>query len=441
MGVNLKKLRERKEEADSKRGNVEYWQIPPGENLLYVAPPLPGDDLMFIETAVHYDVGPEKRMVICLDEERNPVLKDPRVKKLLAGRDKDISDGCAVCQRLDDGDSKAGRESQSRYYFAVVPLKYRKSSTKKWREADDADELRILACGYTIWGGITDAFINNGDISDPNAAILVVVSREGTGMKTKYTISVDANSVREGGIAMPKSVRALVTNAIQEGESGDLYRIVANSVRSSAEVAALVDGVELEDSDDDDDDKGKGGKSKKPDCFGLDWEDGDAECEKCPHAKPCEAECTPPGAGDGDDDDEGDDDACAGPDDEGDDDDEPVETLVKDCTVGLWYTEDTDEVIPLKFTGTSKKGKRVWGFFEDEGGERVRFNGDDTVFSIPEPEHADGDDDDAPDGPDEASDDDMKALDAAIDARKSKGKKSGGKKPGGKGKAKGRKKK
>lgn len=431
--VNLAAMRKRKEEAASKRGGAEYYQVPVGENLIYVCPPLAGDELPFVETAIHYDVGPDKKMAMCLDEERNLVLKDDRIKAILSSKGKDISDGCQVCSRLDEG-AQVGQEAQSRYYFAIVPLKFRKNVNKKWREADDVDELRILSCGYTVWSGITDIFINNGDISNPNQAILVSLVREGTGMKTKYVVSADADSVRAGGVKLSKSVRALIKKAIQEGETGDLYRIVGNSIRSSAEVHAMVEGVPLEEDGDDED------EDKNPECFGLDFEADDDDCDGCDCRAECAKECSPPGdvAPESEDDDSKD---SGEGDDEGNDEEVGEELEVKDCVIGQWYTEtsDADEIVPMKFTGTSKKGKKTVGFFELDSGDRTRLNADDIVYDLPEP-----DEDEDDEGSSEATDDDMAALDKAIADRKKAKEPAKPKTPGkskGKGKSRGKRKK
>jgi hypothetical protein len=402
MAVNLKRLKGKKEEADAKRGGAEYYTVPVGETLMAITPPLPGDDLPFVETMVHYEVGDDNKMIVCLDEQRNPVLNDPRVQAILATRKKNIAEGCRVCRELDAGNEKAGRPAGGRYYFGVVPMKYRKSSAKKWREADDADELKILACGYTIWSGVTDVFINNGDISDPKAAILVRLVREGQGMKTKYTVSADADSIRAGGVQLSKPVRALISKQVQEGQAGDMYRLIGNTVRSSAEVDALVDGVPMEEKD-----EAEESGDKKPDCYGLDYEDGDKDCEDCDHLDACKLECKVPGDGEPEpepaEDDTGEEEPV--------EDDTGEEVEAKDCTVGKWYTDDPDEVAPMKFTGTSKKGKSTWCFFEGDDG-KVRLNGDDVVFACPEPTA--GEDDEEP----EPAGDDMAALDKAIDARK-----------------------
>lgn len=401
MGVNLSTLRKKKDEAIAKFGaNAEYWQIPVGQNLIYVGPPIPGDDLPFAEVAMHFRVGPDSKMVTCLDKELNPILNNERIIKILEKRKKDISDGCDVCGRLDEG-SKVGDEVKNRYFFPIVPLKFRKSTNKKWREADDADELRILACGYTVWSGITDIMINNGDITDPNQAILVCLERNGTGLNSKYTVQADSDSVREGGIKLSKQVRALVKKVVQEGEIGDLYRLIGNSIKSSAEVRAIVEGVPLEDVDNEDSDR-----DTKPDCFGLDFEDDDDDCDDCSYRDECSKKCTPPGSAPSDDSED---------DDEIDEEEASNELKASECISGQWYAEPVDsgdEIIPMKFVGTSKKGKETWAFFELDDGDRLRLNGSDTVVASYEPSNS------SCDISDEADDDDMKALDEAIEKRK-----------------------
>ncbi len=430
MGVNLDAMKKEKAEAASKRGGADYYTVPEGETLLYICPPLPGDDLPFVETSVHYDAGPEDKMTVCLDPARNPVLLDDRVKAVLKKRNKNIEAGCQACIRLDDG-ADVARDASSRYYWGIIPLKQRKDNTKKWREADDADELRILACGYTVWSGIMDCFINNGDISDPKKAILVVINRKGKGMSTTYTVAADSDSVRQGGVAMSKPVRALVAAQCVEGENGDLYRVIANSIRSSAEVHSIIEGVPLEEGEETPADDGK-----PPECFGLDYEAGDPDCEACDFKGDCEVKCTPPGKkpeppkkpgktkgkgkikgkkgakeiGDG---------PPAPtpepePEPESDGPEVGDEVVAKDCVIGSWYAEDADDIEPMKFVGDSKKGKKHWAFFLDEDDERIRLKATETVTVIPAP----AGDDDGEAGDDAPADDDMAALEKAIADRK-----------------------
>jgi hypothetical protein len=362
MSVNLSKLKERQSNAKEGRGSgLEFFQVPAGENMIYVAYPYPGDELPFIEVPVHYEVGPNNNMVICLDSERNPLLKDERVLVYLEKRGIELSGECAVCKAAAE---KKAKEVQSRYLWCVVPLKFRRPR-KKWREADDADELKLYMCGYTVWDGIVDVFINNGDISDPNKAVLIRLVREGKGMRTKYTISADTDSVRSGGVQLSKPVRAMLREAIAEGSYGDLYKVVGNMIKSPDDVEELLDGVSMSTEEDDSSDD-------IPTCFGIDYEDGDESCKACDQAVACKKESLP---GDEEEETETADD---------DDDDMVVGIYAKDATENEWYIDVDDNL--WQAGKASKKGKQIWMFFENQKGEKLRLKGDDTVWPTEAPE-------------------------------------------------------
>jgi len=375
MPLNIDKMRKHREQHESDRGRGDWWNPTVGEHLFYVAGPCrEDDDLNYVEVVVHYGVGPKNNMTVCLTPKVNPILKDARVADLLDGK-KDISDGCPVCvewERLDkemqDAKKKAADELKkqrdnirrnTRFIFNVAPIGKRKRSSEDWEPIEG--KLMPYACGSTVWEGILDVIFTEGDITDPDKAILVRMTKSGEGMQTKYKVVADGETLRKPRV-ISKAVKAQMRESFKEGGAGDLYKIVSDMVRASEDVEALLSGVEMADQDDEDDAKA---------CFGLDYTK-DVECKECPRRGPCSKKCDKP-LYKGHDLEEGDEDF------EGEEEEEPTEKEPE---------EEPEEEKPAKTGKTGKGSKDIKDNKTGKGKGKEAFSGDN-----PGKEGSSGDDD------------------------------------------------
>lgn len=390
-----------RDRVQSKQSNRRGWlKIPVGETQIYVADsPYKEDDLNFVECQVHNKIGPDNKMLVCLDPEKNPIVQDPRIQKFLKEAGKDISGGCRVCKAQDDGEDLSKEQiGKSKFLWNLVPLKFRKKSGDPWGPAEDAESLLPLMCGTQIWEGIVDVYANNGDISNPDEAILIRLVRKGTGMTTKYTVSADTDSIRKGGIRLPKPVKAGIRMDLQPEGPADLYKLVAGMIKPSNEVAALYEGVELEDDSKEEDEK-------KPACYALDFDADDPDCKECDHLEECGKESGTPlkaseaveDDGQGDDSQEGDNSQEGEAEGSSEGSDELEEVLVTACEADQWYCEDEGDGEfgpPMKFERITTRGRggKPKGVFFTQDGDKVLMTGGDTVIAC-----------EAPDGEEEAA--------------------------------------
>lgn len=258
MGVNMKAMRRG---YDSQQRGGEFWNVPEGETLVYVHPPCRENDeheptagTNFIPLATHFGVGPNNGMVVCLDPEKNPVIAHPFIKKTLKERGVKLNGNCPVCAFIESGESEEaadGLRANMRYFWGITPIAFRRSASKKW-DALTPNSV-IYPSGKTVFDGIMTAFFECGDISDPDAAIYIVISRTGMKLNTKYRVYADLTSVKNPK-PLSKDVRKIVQAAIKEGGPCDLFRTVANMIKAPSEVEAILSGVYTKNSADDDED-------------------------------------------------------------------------------------------------------------------------------------------------------------------------------------------
>ena len=393
MGTDLDKLRKYKKE----RSTGKNLLIPEGDSLVYIAPPAREDwDLPFLETAVHFGFpgGPK----LCLNSDRNPLLKDPEFLKLAKKAGVDVNGPCKICQTLSgkpgkpglwDTDKDAARKisASNRFLMIAGRLWGRKDSTDSYSPVEPF-ELKPLPVGKKIWEAVVDIFLDlEVDITDPLAAILIKFHREGTGLESQYNITADPKTTKKP-LRLGKAERRMIQEALAEGSDCDPYLAALEWYTSPEEMSALLEGVDIDDDEDDDDGgrgrdddeddedeppkksskkKSKKSSKKKPTCFGIDYSSDDEDCEDCEFRSECADES-------GHESDESDED------------------------------DDVDEV-------------------EDDEVEDDEVE-DDEVDSDEDDEDEDDDEDDEEDDDEDDSDEDLEDLEAALDKKTGKGKKS-----------------
>jgi len=261
MGVNMKKMR-RGYESQQRGG--DFWNVPEGDSLVYVHPPCreedeyePTEGLNYIPVAVHYAVGKNNAMCVCLDSDNNPIIKHPFIKALLKKRGIKLDGNCPVCEAIQAGkmDADDGDRSrvQTRYLWGLTLLKHRGKSSQPWNKV--AAKPAVAFVGKTVYDGLMEMFFDNGDITEMGAAILAKINRVGTGpTDTKYKVAADTESLKKPK-KLAKRLRDMVLKALKEGGDCDLFRIVSQLIKSPEEVEAAMAGVKVElDEDDDDED-------------------------------------------------------------------------------------------------------------------------------------------------------------------------------------------
>ena len=263
MGIDMKKMRRTYDE--NQRGG-DIWTPDTGVTLLYIHPPCRDNDeheptagLNHIPLVVHYGLGRDRQMAVCLDHERNPVIRHPFVRALLKKRKIKVGKTCPVDEAISEGTMSADAADEAtpntRFLWGVTPIAYKPSiSAEKWTKLTPKPKVALV--GATLYNGFMDTFFEAGDITDMDAAVYVQVVREGKGrFDTKYEVKVLNMKGMSGSVAkpakLPPAFRRLINKAIQVEGDCDLFKIVANMVKSTDDVTALVSGVSVGEGDDD----------------------------------------------------------------------------------------------------------------------------------------------------------------------------------------------
>ena len=254
--VDMGKMKKRRDESQR---NADFLTFDEGETKCYIHPCCREEDehpltagTNFIPVGVHYRVGKDGKMVVSLNADKNPIIKHPFIKQVMKERkvDVDYDAPCPVQEELPNlsDDDQREQRYQTRFMWGITPIAHKRKGSDEWREL--SFKPQVWFGGKTIHDGIMDVFVEEGDISNPDAAILVIIKRKGTKQfDTKYTVSVDTKTVRKA-LTLDKGQKRLLREAM--ADQCDLFKVVGNMVKGTKEVQALVDGVSLDESDDDD---------------------------------------------------------------------------------------------------------------------------------------------------------------------------------------------
>jgi hypothetical protein len=258
MPVDMNRMRQSYEEQQKGGDFIVFDQ---GETLVYVHPPCrDGDEwpptrgVPYVPVVVHYNVGKNNSMAVSLDPERNPILEHPFMKRQLKKRKIRLTGNCPIAVELDSGslsdDEVDECRPQSKYLWGLTPLKHRASSREEWHSVTSRPSVAMV--GKQVYDGIMEVFFDNGDITDPDAAILVRIIRKGKDRQTKYEVKAEPSSLKKP-FRLPSKLRAAISKAMEEESDCDLFRVVASLVKSPAEVEAMLSGVKTSEADDEDD--------------------------------------------------------------------------------------------------------------------------------------------------------------------------------------------
>lgn len=314
-GIDLDRFKKAREDAAAKHKDKEYGDRGPGFwkpddpafHYVYVAPPsddmdgfpfLGGTDGMF----VHYKVGPDNKMHVCLAEDNAVLWSEHFVNALHwtneARREKgkpewavelEMSDGCPTCQELTDPETKYDEkklkemERKQVWLHNVIPWSVM-DLTGGTRRDIEPKLLRPWWASYKQWKGICDIITLTGDVTDPTAATLCVIKRTGKKFEdTRYELSADPATSR-APLVLPKPLRALATRTTAPGQANNLFMLAAGLVRSADSVRGLLRGGDTATKT-----TVSGGPDGPPVCYSADCDPDDSDCRRCPWKVDCAA--------------------------------------------------------------------------------------------------------------------------------------------------------
>lgn len=298
MPLDLKRMNQRREEIKRSSGGREgsFLKFEEGETLVYMHGLIyPEDDhdltrgYNFIEVVQHFGVGGKRAGQVCLDPIANPIILHPIVQQFLAKRKKPIKIDkdckCPVCVGRDsgeiEGEDAERQRPQNKWVFGLTPVYYRSSKEDEWSKKKFEPSIHIA--GVKLMTGFTGEMIDMGkrNISDVEAVVLLKVSRTGKDFdNTDYEVATDKDSLVQP-IKLDKPQRRVIADAVKPGGACDLFKVVANMIKSPVELKALIVGTRVEE------EAAAGDDDERKPCFGIDWVEGDAECKACAEYKEC----------------------------------------------------------------------------------------------------------------------------------------------------------
>ena len=309
MGVNVDAMKKdrAKKKAESRRGGDWFRMKKPGEVLIYVGGVTRDeDDLPYLETFVHY-LGPKRFPCACLDLATNDVLTDDRVHAYLSDGEATVEGDCPACEEADKlweewrnlKDKRVKKETLDKAYnaassvsrnrkfvFNIAVMAKRDTAEDEWDWVDKEElKLQPYSPGMQVWEQILDAFIQEGDITDPGEAIYLRLVKTGTKWHDiTYKCTVYTGTVRKpfGPQKLPKTLKHQVDEKLHAEGELDLYLHVCDNVRTRADMEKLLSGIDVDEEDGDED--------GIPTCYKLDYSD-DEECKACRWRGPCAEAC------------------------------------------------------------------------------------------------------------------------------------------------------
>ena len=260
VAVDQDVMRKDRKRTDKTGEGADLYQIPEGDTLLWILPPVhESEPRVYVEFQAHFGVGPNSRMVVNLEhlEDHEPLLDAFEKSKKI-----DLEDARVGWEFMGEHDLADTERSKlkPRWAFNVVPMQFRRNKRAKW-EPSERDPC-MIAVGKQIYNGITDIMFDQGDITDPDAAILVQVNRKGTKLNTEYAVTVHADSLRDP-IEIDDELWERVEKYLEPGGEGDIYRQLVLWCRTEEEIEGVIEGREDDDDDDDDEPKSKRRRSTK----------------------------------------------------------------------------------------------------------------------------------------------------------------------------------
>lgn len=300
MAINTERWAQKKADVDRKlkeRQEGNMWsKIEEGEYLCYIHKPVYQSDkhehtagFNFIEVAMHYGLGGKKNAQVCLDYKTNPILSHPLLQSFVANREKNAFKitpklRCEACDGLESGDiTDTKNKQQLKWFIGLTPMWYRKEKKDKWTRMKF--KPRFLIAGSQIFNGYMNSLIdlaNDGiDPMDPDAAVLMKLTRTGTEFNTEYNVVTDIGSARKP-VQLDKAQKAILAKAVKPKGDLDLFAIVASFTKSPNQIASLISGIESSGEEEE--------AEMKRECFGQSWTDDD-ECRECNDSDECMRVC------------------------------------------------------------------------------------------------------------------------------------------------------
>lgn len=215
-------MRNKKSRRDER---VDWYTAREGQTLIYVCPPVHESyPDVCVSTEQCFDIGPERKPFTGVPGlgECEPLLN------VLKRRNMDFESVDEGWERLVELVMTKGterQEPQDRNIYHILEVGFKSGKKQKEFTRPEPKVFRYGA-SFKVHNIIQDAIYEDGDITDPDAPVLIKIKRTGTGKSTSYDgTAVYIPSVKE---AMPLDDEQweAVERAIKPGGAGDFFEVL-----------------------------------------------------------------------------------------------------------------------------------------------------------------------------------------------------------------------
>jgi hypothetical protein len=173
--------------------SIEIMNLDEGEHTVFIAPPVHASNpFPFLSWKTHFGLGNDGKSVIT---NLSGLIENPVVKDILGDRWESVREAQQILgSHLASRSSERDIQGKPRYYFLVIPQSFKSPTAKSAQNLPP--QFAFLAGGKSVFNGIKDIFMDEGNIADPTKGIFVKIKRSGSGLNTEYRVTVDSASLR-----------------------------------------------------------------------------------------------------------------------------------------------------------------------------------------------------------------------------------------------------
>ena len=254
MGINIKRLRDRrsKQSSGGDRKSSDFWKPQDDTTtLLYIVPPNEDmDGIPYVEFEQYFvRSGGRSTALVSLDR-RNEALWNPATAEFIEPKGIEPGVRCPVAEHRERGiegaiierDDPSIQRSRRAVLFYVIPIA--NIVDGEVESLPDSERVaRPYIAGFTVWDGICEVIEEEGDITNPDAAIFVRLKKKKTGpanFDVEYKVSADSNSLRK-----PVKLKGSERDSLEDAQAkGDInpFRIVGAFAKSREDMISILRG-------------------------------------------------------------------------------------------------------------------------------------------------------------------------------------------------------
>lgn len=214
--------------------SIEIMNLDEGEHTVFIAPPVHSSNpFPFLSWKTHFGLGNDGKSVIT---NLSGLIDNPVVKDILGDRWESVREAQEILgSHLASRSSERDIQGKPRYYFLVIPQSFKSPTAKKAQ--DLPPQFAFLAGGKSVFNGIKDIFMDEGNIADPKKGIFVKIKRSGSGLNTEYRVTVDSASLRSPvDLVSNEAIEAMFKASFRPDGPASLYTLATRFAKDVSQM-------------------------------------------------------------------------------------------------------------------------------------------------------------------------------------------------------------